>query len=72
LGITIGDQILFSIAGLEKQLIVGNLRKAERNGANPFFYFSLFPADFTKYPKNYFISYNSISKPDDIQFQYSQ
>lgn len=67
-----GDILVFTSAWLEKELIVQNLRKAERNGANPFFYFTLFPSDFERFPKSYFVSYSSEKKDADIQFLYSQ
>lgn len=72
IGISIGDSILFTIAGLEKQLTVQSLRKTERNGANPFFFFTLHPDDFERFPKTYFVSYKSSDKPQDIQFEYSE
>jgi predicted lysophospholipase L1 biosynthesis ABC-type transport system permease subunit len=72
LWITIWDQILFNSAWLEINLIVVNIRKAVRSGASPFFYFSVFSADFEKYPKRYFISYKSQDKAENIQFEYSQ
>ncbi len=69
--VDIGDTILFTTAGLDKKLIVQNIRKAERDGINPFFYFSLYQDDFERFPKTYFISYDSRSKPENIQFDYS-
>lgn len=72
LWIDIWDEILFSIAGLEKKLQVVNIRKAIRSGATPFFYFALYENDFENFPKRYFVSYKSSDKPADIQFEYSQ
>ncbi|NDK10256.1 hypothetical protein GW846_05780 [Candidatus Gracilibacteria bacterium] len=72
LGIDIGDEILFSSAGLEKILTVENIRKAVRSGSNPFFYFSVFEPDFENFPKRYFVSYKSENKAENIQFEYSQ
>jgi len=62
LKLKIGDILGFSSAGLEKELVIQNFRTSERNGANPFFYFTLFPSDFERFPKNYFVSYNSSEK----------
>ena len=72
LGVTIGDRILFTVAWLKKELRVTSLRLTEQVGANPFFYFTLHPGDFEQFPRNYFISYKSLEKPDDIQFQFSE
>jgi predicted lysophospholipase L1 biosynthesis ABC-type transport system permease subunit len=52
--------------------MVQSLRKTERNGANPFFFFTLHPDDFERFPKTYFVSYKSSDKPQDIQFEYSE
>jgi len=72
LWIDIWDEILFSVAWLEKTLKVQNIRKAVRSGATPFFYFALFEPDFEQFPKRYFISYKSEDKPENTQFEYSQ
>jgi predicted lysophospholipase L1 biosynthesis ABC-type transport system permease subunit len=66
------DELLFSVAWLEKRLIVENIRRAVRSGATPFFYFSLYEPDFEKFPKRYFVSYKSENKPENTQFEYSQ
>jgi predicted lysophospholipase L1 biosynthesis ABC-type transport system permease subunit len=60
------DEIVFSVAWLEKTLKVQNFREAVRNGSNPFFYFMLDSRDFEKYPKNYILSYKSSIKPKDL------
>jgi hypothetical protein len=60
-----------SIAGIEKEFIVQNFRKVERNGTDPFFIFEATPEDFLNLPKRYFVSYNSEKFPEDIQFEYS-
>ncbi|MCH2188595.1 hypothetical protein MK079_02080 [Candidatus Gracilibacteria bacterium] len=57
LGVKLGDRIVFSVAGLTKELKVVNTRKTEQNGTEPFFYFQLFPDDFKRYPKTYFAAY---------------
>lgn len=67
LELSIGDVIIFSSAGLEKSLVVQNIREAQRNGTDPFFYFVLDPKDFEKYPKNYIVSYKSSEKIPNIQ-----
>ncbi|MDD5770176.1 MAG: hypothetical protein PHE25_04345 [Candidatus Gracilibacteria bacterium] len=67
LGLKIGDEIIFSVAGLDKTLKVQNFRESVRNGANPFFYFMLLKSDFINYPKNYILSYKEISKPKNIE-----
>ncbi len=61
------DQIVFTVAWLEKTLKVVNFREAVRNWTNPFFYFQLFPDDFKNYPKNYILSYKEVSKPSNIE-----
>jgi len=71
IGIDIGDRLLFTVAGLEKELVVQNLRNTESNGANPFFFLVLDPSDFERFPKNYFVSYKSEEKAEDLQFTYS-
>lgn len=72
IGLGIWDTMLFSIAGIEKSLEVQNIRKAERSGASPFFYFSVDDTEFENFPKRYFISYKSENKPENTQFEYSQ
>lgn len=67
LWLKIWDQILFSIAWLEKTLKVVNFREAVRNWTDPFFYFMLYKWDFEKYPKNYIISYKSSEKIDNLE-----
>ncbi|MGE4444083.1 MAG: FtsX-like permease family protein [Candidatus Altimarinota bacterium] len=67
LGLKIGDEITFTVAGLEKTLKVVNFREAVRNGTNPFFYFQLDVSDFEKYPKNYIISYKESEKPQNLE-----
>ena len=62
INIKIWDSVTFLIAGIEKTLEVANLREAQRNGTSPFFYFQYQPEDFKKFPKTYFISYNSKNK----------
>jgi len=72
LWVTLWDRILFSIAWLEKELTIVNIRKAVRSWATPFFYFSLLESDFDLFPKRYFVSYKSENKAENIQFEYSQ
>ncbi len=67
LWLRIWDEIIFWVAGLEKELKVVNFREAVRNGANPFFYFQLFVSDFEKYPRNYIVSYKQSQKPNNIE-----
>lgn len=67
LWINIWDEILFSVAGLEKKLQVTNFREAVRNGTNPFFFFQLDVSDFEKFPKNYIISYKESEKPQNLE-----
>lgn len=61
------DEIMFTVAGLEKTLKVMNFRESVRNGASPFFYFMLDKTDFEKYPKNYIVSYKQSQKPKNIE-----
>ena len=61
------DKIDFTVAGLEKKLIVENFREAVRNWANPFFYFQLDKEDFVNYPKNYILSYKESSKEKNLE-----
>lgn len=61
------DEIVFSIAGLEKTLTIINFRESVRNGTNPFFYFQLNPKDFEKYPKNYIVSYKQSQKIKNLE-----
>jgi len=56
LWVKIWDNITFQIFGLEKSLEVVNIRQSQDYAINPFFYFQVFPADFEKYPKQYFLS----------------
>jgi predicted lysophospholipase L1 biosynthesis ABC-type transport system permease subunit len=58
--------VTFLIAGIEKTLRVWNLREAQRNGTSPFFYFQYKIEDFEKFPKTYFISYDSKTKEADF------
>lgn len=67
LWLKIWDEIVFSVAGLEKTLKVVNFREAVRNGTNPFFYFQLDVSDFEKFPKNYIISYKESEKPQNLE-----
>lgn len=67
LWVELGDEIVFSVAGLEKTLKVVNFREAVRNGTNPFFYFQLDVSDFEKFPKNYIISYKESEKPQNLE-----
>ncbi len=67
LWVKLGDEIVFSVAGLEKTLKVVNFREAVRNGTNPFFYFQLDVSDFEKFPKNYIISYKESEKPQNLE-----
>ncbi|MDQ7009281.1 MAG: hypothetical protein Q9M94_03240, partial [Candidatus Gracilibacteria bacterium] len=46
LGIEIGYKIKFLILGIEKELEVTQIRKSERNGVSPFFYFNFYEKDF--------------------------
>ncbi len=67
LWVKLGDEITFTVAGLEKTLKVVNFREAVRNGTNPFFYFQLDVIDFEKFPKNYIISYKESEKPQNLE-----
>ena len=65
LGADIWDTITFQIYGLEKTLKVVNIRESQDASINPFFYFQIYAAEFTKFPKIYFIS--SYIDPDKIE-----
>lgn len=67
LWINIWDEILFSVAGLEKKLQVTNFREAVRNGTNPFFFFQLDVSDFENFPKNYIVSYKESEKQPNLE-----
>gem|GEM_PF-886147 len=67
LGVKIGDEILFSVAGLTIPLEVVNLREAVRNGTNPFFFFQLHAPDFANYPKNALVVYDSKKKDPNLE-----
>lgn len=56
LWIKIWDTITFQIFWLEKQLEVINIRQSQDYAITPFFYFQVFPEDFSKFPKQYFLS----------------
>lgn len=61
------DKIWFTVAWLEKELVVTNFREALRNWTNPFFYFMLDKDDFSKYPKSYILSYKQSEKIQDLE-----
>lgn len=56
LWIKLWDEITFQIFGLEKTLEVINIRQSQNYAITPFFYFQVFPQDFEKFPKQYFLS----------------
>lgn len=56
LWIKLWDEITFQIFGLEKTLEVINIRQSQDYAITPFFYFQVFPQDFEKFPKQYFLS----------------
>lgn len=72
LWVKLGDEITFTIAGLEKTLKVVNFREAVRNGTNPFFFFQLYWNDFERFPKNYILSYKASEKPSGLENILSQ
>jgi len=66
------DDLVVSIAGIDRTLRVQNFREIQRNGTDPFFLFQAKQGDFEWLPKRYFVSYDSRAYPEDIQFEYSQ
>lgn len=54
IGLTIWDRVTFLLSGRDITLTVANIRKSEREGFRPFFYFSLDPEAFARAPKTYF------------------
>lgn len=72
LWLKIWDEVLYTVAGLEKKLVVQNFRESVRNWANPFFYFQLDENDFKNYPKNYIISYKSKNKQKNLELTLSK
>lgn len=56
LWVDIWDEITFQIYGLEKKLTVINIRESRDYSINPFFYFQVDKQEFTKFPKQYFVS----------------
>ena len=66
------DKINFSVAWLEKELTIINLREAVRSWTNPFFFFMLDKSDFEKYPKTYILSYKQSEKPKDLELTLSK
>lgn len=66
------DKINFSVAWLEKELTIVNLREAVRSWTNPFFFFMLDKSDFEKYPKTYILSYKQSEKPKDLELTLSK
>jgi len=67
LGVKIGDEILFNVAGLQIALKVVNMREAVRNGTNPFFFFQVYAPDFENYPKNALVVYDSKQKDPNLE-----
>jgi predicted lysophospholipase L1 biosynthesis ABC-type transport system permease subunit len=43
----------FLLSGRDISLTIANIRKSEREGFSPFFYFSLDPIEFERAPKTY-------------------
>ncbi|MCP4523878.1 MAG: hypothetical protein GY828_06715 [Candidatus Gracilibacteria bacterium] len=72
LGVDIGDTITFLVLGIEKELRISQIRKSERDGISPFFYFNFFKDDFEGFSKNYFLSYNAQEKGPGFNKQISQ
>ncbi len=54
LGVWVGDTIEFLLSGKSISLKIANIRKSERVGFRPFFYFSFNPETFRSAPKTYF------------------
>lgn len=54
LGVWVGDQIEFLLSGKSISLTIANIRKSERVGFRPFFYFSFDPEAFRSAPQTYF------------------
>jgi hypothetical protein len=72
LWINIWDKIKFLVLGIEKELLVTQIRKAERNWVSPFFYFNFYEKDFEWFSKNYFLSYNSKEKWENFNLEISK
>ncbi len=66
------DKINFSVAWLEKELVIINFREALRSWTNPFFFFMLDKSDFEKYPKTYILSYKQSEKQKDLELNLSK
>ena len=66
LSIWMWDRVKFLIAWIEKDLLVSQIRKSERNWVAPFFYFNFYGDDFKDFWKNYFLSYDSETKEENF------
>ena len=53
LGVDLGDRVTFLLSGRDITLTIANIRKSEREGFSPFFYFSFDPIEFERAPKTY-------------------
>ncbi len=52
------DKVEFLVFGLKKTLTVTNVRESKQWSVNPFFFFQVYPDDFEKFPKTYFVATN--------------
>lgn len=63
--IVLWDKVEFLVFGLKKTLTVTNVRESLQWSVTPFFFFQVYPEDFQKFPKTYFVATNVPS--EDIQ-----
>lgn len=66
LGISVGDEVTFSVMGKEFALKSINVRESDREGVRPFFYFSVAEGEFARLPPSYFVA---ASVPDTEKFK---
>jgi putative ABC transport system permease protein len=54
IGLDIGDRVTFLLSGRDVTFTIANIRKSQREGFRPFFYFSFDQSALARAPKTYF------------------